>query len=58
MLKRNLSSSAFPYVESKHLAVNGEMPVHGSLTLNLSTAGKGLRERGAERARFIIFRKM
>lgn len=57
-MKCSLSSSVFPHVESKHLAVNGEKPVHGSFTLNLSVVGKGLNKRGAQRAKFIIFRQM
>jgi len=57
-MKHNLSSSAFPYVESKHLAVNGEKLVHGLFRLNLSMVGKGLSKKGAEKVKFMVFRQM
>lgn len=40
-MKCNVSSSAFPDVESKHLAVKGEKPEHRSFVLNLSIGRQG-----------------
>lgn len=58
MVKSNLSSSTFSYMGSKNLAVNRGKPARGSFMLNPRIVGKGLSERGVERAKLIRFRQM
>lgn len=58
MVKFNLSSSMFPYMGSKNLPVNGEKPARGSFMLNPKIVGKGLSERGVERAKLFRCRQM
>lgn len=57
-MKCNVSSSAFPYVESKHLAAKGEKPEHRSLMLNLSIGRQGAEQERSRKGRVYDFRQV